>query len=222
MVLENCKLSYFGIPGRAEAIRLALTIGKIEFTDNRIDFPSWKELKPKTPWGSLPVMTLADGTDIAQSRTILRLAGKEAGLYPVDIVAAAKVDELVDTAEDIGATVMKAGVGLEQAEKEKEREKSCSPGGPVYALLEKLDKKVGINEGPFAVGDSITIADLILYANCNNLIGGLYDGVPVTTVDAFANLTALRKAVRSHPAVKKWYDGFGPDDKIPASYGPLE
>ena len=33
-VLSDCRLTYFGIPGRAEAIRLAFAIGSVEFEDN--------------------------------------------------------------------------------------------------------------------------------------------------------------------------------------------
>eukprot|EP00343_Euplotes_focardii_P006903 CAMPEP_0205818968 /NCGR_PEP_ID=MMETSP0206-20130828/1106_1 /ASSEMBLY_ACC=CAM_ASM_000279 /TAXON_ID=36767 /ORGANISM="Euplotes focardii, Strain TN1" /LENGTH=69 /DNA_ID=CAMNT_0053111915 /DNA_START=24 /DNA_END=229 /DNA_ORIENTATION=+ len=60
--LENCKVTYFNLPGRAESLRLALSAAKISFTDERIEFKDWPALKPSTPWGSLPVLTLADGT----------------------------------------------------------------------------------------------------------------------------------------------------------------
>eukprot|EP00565_Helicotheca_tamesis_P008879 CAMPEP_0185739704 /NCGR_PEP_ID=MMETSP1171-20130828/36008_1 /TAXON_ID=374046 /ORGANISM="Helicotheca tamensis, Strain CCMP826" /LENGTH=221 /DNA_ID=CAMNT_0028411339 /DNA_START=40 /DNA_END=705 /DNA_ORIENTATION=- len=221
MALENCKLTYFGIPGRGEATRLALSIGNVEFTDDRIVFKEWPELKPKTPWGSLPTLTLSDGTVIAQQRAILRLVGKMTGLYPTDPIAAARVDELMDAAEDIGAVTMKAGVGLEQAEKEAARKVYCEEGGATYGLLQRLDTKIGSNEGVFAVGDSVTIADLYIYCNSSNLISGLFDGVPTNALDGFENLMALRKAVRSHPSVIQWYDNLDDGVTVPASFGAL-
>lgn len=94
MLLHNCKLSYFGIPGRGETIRLALSIGNVKYIDERVPFQDWPKLKSKTPWGSLPILTLQDGkTTIAQQRAILRLVGKETGLYPTENnIEAAKVD----------------------------------------------------------------------------------------------------------------------------------
>mmetsp|Transcript_25197 Transcript_25197/g.28814 ORF Transcript_25197/g.28814 Transcript_25197/m.28814 type:complete len:222 (+) Transcript_25197:110-775(+) len=221
MILDQCKLSYFGIAGRGESIRLALTIGGVKFTDERVAFKDWGTLKPNTPWGSMPVLSLSDGTMIAQQRALLRFVGKESGLYPTDTIAAAKVDEFMDAAEDIGAVTMKAGVGMEKDAKEAARKEYCSEGGKTYATLQKIDVKVGSNEGPWAVGDSLTIADLKIYCDCNNLVSGLYDGVPADTLDPFVNLTALRKAVRSHPSVTKWYDELDSSITMPVSYGPL-
>lgn len=221
MLIQGCKLTYFGIPGRGEAARLALAIGNVKFNDNRVQFKDWGALKPQTNWGSLPMLTLEDGTTIAQQRAILRLVGKETKLYPTDILAAARVDELMDAAEDIGAVTMKAGAGLPQAEKEAERKVYCQEGGKTYQVLKKLDERIGSNSGPFAVGDNLTIADLCLYCNFNNLVSGLYDGVPVDTLDAFGNIMDLRRAVRSHPGVKKWYDSLDSSITMPVSYGPL-
>jgi len=39
-------------------------------------------VKATTPWGSMPVLTLADGTVLAQSASLLRFVGKQTGIYP--------------------------------------------------------------------------------------------------------------------------------------------
>lgn len=221
-LLKNCKLTYFGIAGRGEATRLALSIGGVDFVDDRVAFPAWKELKPKTPWGSLPILTLSNGTIIAQQRAILRFVGKETGLYPNDSLAAAKVDELMDAGEDIGARAFKAGQGLDQEAKEAARKEACASGGSVHDILSKIDKMVASNlASSFAVGENLTVADLFIYCSCNNLISGLYDGVPADAINEFENLMNLRKAVRSHPAVCKWYDGLDSSVKVPSSYDVL-
>ena len=219
MTIQDCKLTYFGIPGRGEATRLALSIGNVKFTDERVEFKNWGELKSKTPWGSLPILTLSDGTVIAQQRAMLRLVGKETGLYPEDSVTAAKVDELMDATEDMGAVAMKVGVGLEKEAKEAARKVACEEGGSIHGLLTKIDNAVGSNEGsPFGVGSSLTIVDLFIYCTCNNLVSGLFDGVPEDTIDGFDNLMSLRKAVRSNPSVCKWYDNLDSSIKLPTSY----
>mmetsp|Transcript_15206 Transcript_15206/g.28863 ORF Transcript_15206/g.28863 Transcript_15206/m.28863 type:complete len:226 (+) Transcript_15206:73-750(+) len=208
LLLQGCKLTYFGIAGRGESIRLALAIAGIEeWTDNRVEFADWSTVKPNTPWGSLPVLALQDGREIAQQRAILRLVGKETGLYPDDSFAAAKIDELMDALEDVGSKTNGIGQGLPQEEKEAERKKACEVGGVTYEILGRIDNFVATyGKDGHAVGDKLTIADLLLYTTSCNLVGGLYDGVPADACDAFENITACRKLVRSHPAVNKWYD----------------
>jgi glutathione S-transferase len=220
MVLENCKVTYFGTPGRGESIRLALSIGKISFTDEHVTFSEWGKLKPNTPWGSLPLLTLKDGTVITQQRAILRFVGKETGLYPTgDHVKAAQIDAIMDATEDLFSTTNNAGKGLEQAEMEKAREAAFKEGGAVYNILKKIDGVIG--EKGYAVGDTLTVADLFIYGTANCIVSGFWDGVPADALDVFANLTILRKNVRSHVEVCKWYDGLDKSIKLPASYSQL-
>ena len=222
MVLQDCKLTYFGIPGRGEASRLALTLGGIKFTDHRISFADWKGIKPTMTWGSVPVLTLADGTVIAQQRAILRLIGKETGTYPTDSVAAAKVDEFMDAVEDISSQTTKVGQGLEKEAKEAARKAACEEGGVLHALLTKIDKFIaGNSTSPFVVGDTVTIADLFVYCAASTFISGMFDGIPTDALDGFDNIVKLRKAVRSHDSVSKYYDNLDSSIKLPASFGPL-
>ena len=76
---KDIKLTYFDIPGAGEKIRLALLLGKIPFKDERVGFQECGELKPKTPYGQLPLMEL-DGEVFGQSGAMLQYAGKLAGL----------------------------------------------------------------------------------------------------------------------------------------------
>lgn len=127
----------------------------------------------------------------------------------------------MDAVEDFGSTIMKAGVGLPKVEMEAERKKSCQEGGSMYSLLQRLDSNIGLSSASsFAVGDTLTIADLFIFCSANNLVSGLFDGVPKDTLDSFNNIMTLRKAVRSHPGVIKFYDSLDSKlkEKLPASY----
>lgn len=219
-ILAGCKLTYFPVPGRGESIRLALAIGGIAFTDERVDFSQWKELKPTTPWGSLPVLTLADGTTIAQQRSILRFVGKHVDdLYPSDPLRAARCDELMDALEDVGVKTNAAGQGLEQAEKEAKRKEAVETGA-VAQLLEKVDAYIGAQgSAGHSVGDKMTVADLMLFAQAGTLISGLFDGVPLDCLDRFGNIQALRKAVAAEPACNKWLKDWG--EGLPKSFSCL-
>lgn len=222
MLLQDCKLTYFDLSGRGEAARLALVLGKVKFTDDRISFKDFKDLKPTLPWGSLPILTLSDGTVIAQQRAIIRLVGKETGFYPSDSLQAAKADELMDGTEDFYSTTTKVGQGLEKEAKEAARMTACQEGGAIHALLTKVDNVIAANDkSDFGVGDSLTVADLFVYCTVNNLVSGFFDGIPSDAIDGFDGLTKLRKAVRSNPTVCEWYDNLDSSIDMPASYGPL-
>jgi hypothetical protein len=68
--------------------------------DERIEFSSWAEMKPGTPLGALPTLTLPSGVVVAQSEAIMRYAAAKAGvaLSPEDGLLA---DELAATAMEM-------------------------------------------------------------------------------------------------------------------------
>lgn len=102
---------YFPVAGRAEPIRICLHIAHAKWKDTRIQGNDWPTLKPTTPLGSLPVLTISEAkketeselesTTVAtttttttttlpstfthcQSMALDRYAAKLAGMYPVD------------------------------------------------------------------------------------------------------------------------------------------
>lgn len=74
-------LTYFNIEAAAEKVRLALVMTGTEFEDKRINFDEWGALKPTTPYGQLPLMTVtsADGTTktFAQSVAMMRWVARK-------------------------------------------------------------------------------------------------------------------------------------------------
>jgi glutathione S-transferase len=67
--MSKPKLTYFDAPvSRGEECRLALSIGGVDFEDIRIKSADWPALKPKTPFGSLPVFEVPGHPPLAQSK----------------------------------------------------------------------------------------------------------------------------------------------------------
>eukprot|EP01043_Picozoa_sp_COSAG02_P078257 COSAG02_NODE_17528_length_997_cov_2.965479_1_plen_131_part_10 len=75
MAIPTLKLTYFNIQGAAEKVRLALTLARIPFEDYRVPFPEWAALKPETPYGQLPLLSIDGGEPMAQSDAMLRYVG---------------------------------------------------------------------------------------------------------------------------------------------------
>lgn len=104
------KLEYFGIHGRAIPIRLLLSYCNVPFEDHFLTFAEFGKKKAEGAYtsGQVPVLTLDDGTQLSQSKAILRYLGKTykgrngETLYPghADPLLSLKIDALIDTRED--------------------------------------------------------------------------------------------------------------------------
>ena len=102
------KLLYFDFPGKAEAIRLALTHAGVSFEDHRFaDRAEFQALKAsgRLQFGQVPALEVtsaaAEVTVLTQSAAILRYVAKlnpAVGLYPTDPLLAARVDAVCDLA----------------------------------------------------------------------------------------------------------------------------
>uniref|UniRef100_A0A061SAH2 Prostaglandin-H2 D-isomerase n=1 Tax=Tetraselmis sp. GSL018 TaxID=582737 RepID=A0A061SAH2_9CHLO len=194
------KLSYFDFKGVAEPIRLAFAVGGIDFEDHRFQREDWPQLKPKTPYGSVPTLTIGDRV-YAQSNAILRYAGKLAGLYPTDPVEALAVDQIVDALEDMFLHV-KPTV-QEQDEKKKMEMRKVLAEETLPKWLGYFNKHIEENgSSGYIVGDSLTIADLKLYTLIGLLTSGMLDGIPKTIAEPFPKVTALLEKVGADEKVK--------------------
>ncbi|WP_411023021.1 glutathione S-transferase N-terminal domain-containing protein, partial [Salmonella sp. s51228] len=102
---DKIKLYYFPIKGRAEAIRLVLTLTSTKFDNIIIEFKDWPEHKPKTPNLSVPYIDF-NGEFIGGSSVIVRFLGERYGLGGSEIenLKLAAAQELVeDTFQTIAA-----------------------------------------------------------------------------------------------------------------------
>eukprot|EP00752_Nemacystus_decipiens_P018565 g16644.t1 len=190
-------LNYFGLPGRAEATRVALAYAGKDFEDHQMDFAEYGASK----WAGkgVPVLEM-DGAEYTQSTALLSYAGKLGGLYPEDTLAALKVDEIVMIGEDIMAKIFSC-MG--------EKDDTVAKGlleGKIKTLLEVLVTKISASPSRFCVGDSLTIADLQVHAVIANVEANFCTGIPTTLVkDTAAPLLEVQAAVLDDPKVKAYY-----------------
>merc|ERR1712018_940499 len=129
----NIKLTYFNFRGRAEASRLMLAYKGVDYEDNRITQEQWAALKPKTPFGSLPLLCY-NGMELAQSMTIARFLARELNLAGKSRFEEAQVDMVVDCIVDLVNAFVKVFKETDEAKKAE--------------LAEKLQKEIG----PTAMG----------------------------------------------------------------------
>jgi len=191
--LLGSTLTYFGLAGRGEPIRLAYHMGGIDFVDKRVSFSEWPDLKHTTPWGQLPVLALADGTEIGQNRAILRLVGKQTGLYPMDDFEAAKVDSVLDACDEVFDIVIK---------EDEENRPTSAANGNIATRFGCIESIIGEE---FAVGNSLTIADLAVFSVMGTVTGTIFPNMTFAMLEPYPKVSAIRKMVATHPQVLDWY-----------------
>jgi glutathione S-transferase len=195
------RLIYFDFAGsRGEECRLALHVAGIDFEDVRIQGSDWPAMKAGTPFGALPVLELPGKPPLAQSNAILVFIGREHGLHPADSFEAARHEALMCSVEELRHNIAPTLRISEPEQKLKARE----------ALAENEFKAWGsqverqIDEGPFAGGAMLQVADLKLYMIVRWLTSGTLDHVPTTVLDHCPKLLRLFHAVADHAGVKDW------------------
>lgn len=204
--ITSLRLRYLEFPGRAQAIRDTLRIGRVDFVDEHMTYDQFHDCRAagEFPFGGIPVLVIETGDDtqcVAQSNAILRFAGRLTGLYPVDDpLQALKVDEALGVAEDINCLLEPSLHEQDTERKIAMRKVLADETLPFW--MDCLERLLVTNGSTgFIVGNTLTIADLKLYWIIDWLTMGILDGIPKTLIDDFRNvvnwrlnITAVREA----------------------------
>jgi glutathione S-transferase len=203
--MPQLKLTYFDFDGgRGEPIRLALAYGNIPFEDDRFPVSDWPAVKSQTPLHQVPVMEV-DGEVITQSNTLIRYAGKLAGLYPEDALAAAHCDETMATVEDILCKIVPTL--FIQNEDEKRLSREALAAGPIPLFLRRLESMLNGRGGRYFAGDRLSVADFKVFLWVRHLQSGQLDYVPADLVRSVARGVSDHCArIAAVPEVLSYYE----------------
>jgi glutathione S-transferase len=200
--MSRPKLTYFDAPvSRGEECRLALHVAGVDFEDDRVKRGDWPALKPKTPFGAVPVFEVSGQPPLGQSNAILVLIGRRHGLHPKDDFEAARHEAVMQHVEDLRAQIGPTIRMTDEAAKKAAREQLASSYIPTWAA--NVEKQIG--GGPFLGGAALNVVDLKLYVVVRWIRSGVLDHLPATLFDAHAKLIRVHDAVHDHPRVKDWY-----------------
>jgi glutathione S-transferase len=201
--MPNYKLTYFDFDGgRGEPIRIAFHIAGVDFEDNRISFPEFREMRAGTRFNSVPVLEI-DGAEVTQSNAIVRYIGKMAGLYPADALQALYCDEAMDAIEDLSHYIVRT-FGLEGEELRVAREKLVDGWLTVY--VRGLGSLLTRSGGRYFADNAMTVADLKVFVQTRSLLSGNLDHVPTDLVQRLApGLLEHHQRIASDPRVVAYY-----------------
>jgi len=196
--MSTYKLHYFNGRGRAETARLIFAAAGQKFEDVRYEHAQWPTVKSEMPLGQMPVLEF-DGTKLPQSITIARFLAKEFNLAGKDNFEQAKVDAVVDTINDLVAAFMPSRREQDEAKKQELTKKFQTEELPKHLQnLEVLRKLYG-NGGPFFVGNSLTLADLLFYD-----IGETLLQVDPNGLNSYSWLKQNRAEVEKQPKIAEY------------------
>ena len=199
--MTHYKLTYFGMGGRAEPIRIAFHAAGIDFDDVRITFPEFMEMRDSLRFKCVPTLEI-DGKVVTQSNAMCRYVGKMAGLYPEDDLQALYCDEALGAIEDLLHS-MTPTFGLEGDELKAAREKLVD--GWMTRILNGLGELIE-RGGDYFADNRLTVADLKVAGLIQWLNAGHLDHVPADLVERIAPaLNEHAKRVFDHPVVKAYY-----------------
>jgi len=192
-----------------------------DVTPPPFDDGTWAKKKPLTPWGTLPTLTLPDGTVVGQQRAIIRYLGKlikHEGhtLYPEDPVSALIVDGLMDMLEDLWPIL----VGLNGTDSIETAPLLSTLFGKPYLddfINLRMEPKTGdlaamfnhiekaYSNGPYLLGRQPSCADVLLFAAIAWWGVGMFPTMKVI-FDGRPNLQRAVELVGSWTRIRSYYN----------------
>jgi len=134
----------------------------------------------------------------------MEFVGKMSELYPKDNFKAAKVVEALCAMEDLGYEL--ATSFREQDPEKKKALRLVLAEKSIPEFSQKLEKfLVATSDGPFVLGQEISIADLVVGRQVKYLSSGILDHIPKEVLSAYPRLNKLSQAMYEHPKVKEFY-----------------
>jgi glutathione S-transferase len=198
--MADIKLTYFDFAAsRGEECRIALHVAGVPFEDERLPRDAWPTLKPTTPYGSLPILTVAGKGVLAEANAILGWVGRNYGLHPTDAWEAARHEAILSACETLRHKVNDVLRVKGDPERKQAREEMASGLLPTWG--ERFERQI---EGPFVSGDRLNVADIKLFMIVGWFAKGVIDHVPTDVFAGFPKLTALYEAVARDEKVASW------------------
>jgi glutathione S-transferase len=200
--MAKVKVTYFDIAAsRGEEVRLALVLAGVDFDDERISRETFARTRSELPFPHLPILQIEGRGVFGQTNAILRLIGRQHGLYPEDPFEAARHDALMDAVEDLRARISPSMRMKDEVEKMAARHELAGDFIPLWA--QSVERLIG--DGPFVAGDRPGVADIKLYVVYNWISRGILDGLPADLFAPYPRFGAVANAIKNHPAVVAWY-----------------
>jgi glutathione S-transferase len=197
------QLLYFDAAGRAEIIRICLTLAKVDWTEERIPYKEWATRKATMPLGSVPVLMI-DNVAHVQSVALARYTGRLAGWYPManddDAVSCLVIDEVCESLNELIGKAPKSG-----DPRELYKLRTAFQNDTMTKYASWLEGKIQANGGVgFTPGSKPNIADLTLYMTVDSVSRGVWDHIEMSFFQNYPGIMATVQRIQDHPDIKAY------------------
>jgi prostaglandin-H2 D-isomerase / glutathione transferase len=186
-------ITYFNIRGRAEVIRLIFEELSIEYEDRRItDAAEWQALKPKLPFGAMPIYEEGD-LHIVQSHAMYRHLARKHDLYGRDEAEHILCDIVEEAVAEANEVLWRFFWDPKQQEK-----MAAFAAGALTTTLDNLQRwflRGGI-DAQFWVGNSLTYADFAAFTYLDEIRAFF-----PSTLARFSHLRDFRDRIAARPRI---------------------
>jgi glutathione S-transferase len=215
---KKLKLTYWPIAGFAEASRVCLVLGGVEFEDNRVSGDQLKEIREKgggfADFGrNVPILEVGGkpatddkpeipGKFLSQSFAVETYCAKLAGLYPEDTWTASLVDEVSMLLFDDFRGKIAPTIFISDAKEKMAKRKEVA--GKLPEILDRLEGYLAASKSGYVVGDSMTVADVRTYVMMNWIASGILDGIPADLITKREKIVTFMEMMSASPKLKAW------------------
>ncbi|XP_063433079.1 glutathione S-transferase 1-like [Mytilus trossulus] len=194
------KLTYFNLRARGEVSRLLFATAGKEYEDCRITFEEWPSIKPTTPLGQVPVLSV-NGKLIPQSRAIERYLAREFGLYGKTNMENTMCDTIIDTIHcDVRPEIRKYIFEKDEAKKTDISKHLAEEVLHKFMLF--IEKTLKDNGGDYLVGNDLTWADLAVFDFTQEVLA-VWKHEQLNFLEEF---NKHHERIKAAPKIKKWLE----------------
>ena len=181
-------------------IRFIFAQGGVNYEDNRVEYGSddWLKIKPSMPFGTMPVLEVNGGKQLAESMVIARYLGEEFGLAGTNALENAEIAGVAETISDLTA-VFVLTVFYEPDETLKAAAMKKIMQETVPRKLKYFEARASTNEAGWLCFNKMTWADLAAYQVLEWVVGA--NG---NAFDEFPSIKKLKASVEALPNIAKW------------------
>ncbi|XP_046580245.1 glutathione S-transferase 1-like [Haliotis rubra] len=192
--MTSYSLLYFNGRGRAEVIRLLFTLQGQKFEDKRVTHETWHAIKPNTPFGKMPVLTI-DGKEYTESLAIAKFLAKEFGFYGSNNQEEYEIDQITGMCHDLFLELVKEFFEQDsdrKAEIQRNLKEKTKP-----RIVGNLEKVLSAKGNGYCIGETLSLGDLVIY---DTLDGRVEDDI----IDKNPNVKAVMNNVKSNDRIEAY------------------
>ena len=196
--MPTYKLYYFQGRGMAELIRWIFIQAGVPYEDIRLSKEKWAEFKPKTPYGTMPVLEI-DGKPYAGSGPIVHYVAEQHGLAGSNALENLEIDTIYDVTQDLMMRMMILHLEKDDARKAELKKELDETHFPRYlGILNKLITDNGSADG-WIYGNKVTYVDLRIAYSMDYVLK-----MSPNALEAYPAIAKLKAAVEALPNIAKW------------------